>query len=192
MRIINLLRLSLTLLPLFLSCSDGKTAAGRAVNKVEKQHIDKQFKRHGFQCTCLGGGGDGKRFTHLSIAFDTREALTIDSARKYLVEGVLEFISDINSSEDVKEHFAEWPFTAKKLEYGIHTIVGNGIWPRFPDGITPDKKISYARFYGGYHEGEIDYYIKVEEKKLPETIHTETLEEAIAVLKAAGWSEPKE
>jgi hypothetical protein len=180
MKILAIIILSLISLPILLSADDKVSPATKAIGKVEKYHINKQLKKYGFLCSGTGGGGDGERIARLGIDFDTRKSLTIKTARKYVVQSFLEYLNDINQNESLKEHFTEWPFKAKNLQYSLDVKVGDGVWPRFPNGATPDNKISYVQI----SEGNIRYFIKVHKDKLPEAIHTETLEEAIAILKA--------
>ncbi|MEM1282282.1 MAG: hypothetical protein AAGG81_01870 [Chlamydiota bacterium] len=161
--------------------------ASNAISKIEKKHMLKQFHDHGFVCSNIGGGGDGTRFKHLTIGFNTREILNVKTARKYIVEGVIKFINEINQTSGAKDHFTQWPFEFSKLTYRINVHVNNGVWPKFPNGPTEDQKISYVSM----RKGIINYYIDVQPRKLPESIHCETLEDAIAILKAEGWTEPE-
>ncbi|MEM1282283.1 MAG: hypothetical protein AAGG81_01875 [Chlamydiota bacterium] len=161
--------------------------AGNALNKIEKMHMKKQFHDNGFVCSGTGGGGDGTRFKHLKISFGTKIPLTIQLARKYIVDGVISYVNEINQNKHLEQHFTDWPFTYKKLNYTIDVSVNGGAWPLFPDGPTPDNKISYTEF----SNGTIYYLIDVNTKKLPQVIHKETLIEAIAILKAEGWTEPQ-
>lgn len=124
----------------------------------------------------------GNKYTHLSFGFNTRERLTIKTARRYMVESSLNFIRDVNLNNNYRECFTEWPITENQLMYKINVLVGNGLWPAFPNGPTFDEKISYATF----SNNKIRYLIDVHPKKLPQTIHSETLEEAIAILKSEG------
>ncbi len=158
----------------------------QSIKRLKNLHMKRQMETHGFSCSSLGGGGNGKQYTHLSFGFNTRERLTIKAARRLMVESTLNFIRDVNLNDNYRECFTEWPITENQLMYKINVLVGNGVWPIFPNGPPPDNKISYVEFY----KGEIDYNIEVHPKKLPQTIHSETLEEAISILKAEGWSEP--
>jgi hypothetical protein len=186
MKILAIIILSLISLPILLSCEDKVSPATKAVGKVERYHINKQLKKHGFLCSSTGGGGDGKRIARLGIGFDTSESLTINTARKYFVQSFLEYLNDINQNESLKEHFTEWPFKGENLKYTLNVKVGDGVWPKFPNGRTPDNRISYVQI----NEGNIRYLIDVHRDKLPETIHSETLEEAIAILKAENGNTP--
>lgn len=182
-------RVLLMLISLLFSCDYPQSAAGKAAQLIENQHIAKQSKKHGFRCSGRGGGGSDGRFTHLGLDFDTPEELTIAKARRYLVEGVIEFRNDINKHEELKDHFIEWPFPIDRLEYTIDVKVGNGAWPKFPNGPTRDNKISYVQL--NYFSKKINYYIDVETNNLPKKIHSETFEEAVAILKSEGWTEPR-
>lgn len=78
----------------------------------------------------------------------------------------------------MREYLLDWPLPVTKISYTIGTIVGNGLPPRFPDGPTPDNKISTAMYF----KGRIHYLIKVKENKLPQPVLIETFEEAQAIV----------
>lgn len=163
----------------------------RAFEVVTKQHIAKQSKRHNFRCSAIGGGGgEGRKFKHLNLDFDTREQLTVEEARRYFLEGVMSFYADINEHEEFRNKFVEWPFPLERLDYAIHVCNEQWIWLEFPDGVTPDYRISVVRL--SPKSKKILYEVDVPGKRFLETIHTETLEEALAILKAEGWREPEE
>lgn len=148
--------------------------------KVESAHAKKQMKLNGFRCCGKGGGGNGKQFHTLAITFSTHEQLNISTARKYLVEGLLMYYNDINSAQSLQPYLIEKPFPIEKIEYSIFVHGDNGARPKFPDGPTDDQKISYVSWY----DSEIEYNIDVNIGKLPLTIHTETFDEAVAILNA--------
>lgn len=148
--------------------------------KVESAHAKKQMKLNGFRCCGKGGGGNGKQFHKLGITFSTHEQLNISTARKYLVEGLLLYYNDINSAQSLQPYLIERPFPIGKIKYSIYVHGDNGSWPLFPNGPTSDQKISYVR----WDENEIRYQIQTERDARPITIHTETFDEAVAILNA--------
>lgn len=118
----------------------------------------------------------------------TPKQLDINSARKQIVRGILEYIKEINNHHEFENEFINWPFEPKNLQYTLKVDRGDGIGPRFPGGLGEDLKISYVIFLND----EIHYLIYTKPDILPETVHSETLDEAIDILKAEGWNEPIE
>lgn len=154
--------------------------AEEIVGKVKKMHIRSQVEKHNFHCYGTGGGGNGDKFTSLSIGFSTREQLTINTARRYLVDGVLSFQNEINKNEALQQYLIEKPFPAERISYKIRTVVGNGVRPRFPNGLSDDNKISYVAM----SENKIRYLIDINEDQLPQAVLIETFEEAQAIIGA--------
>lgn len=168
------------------SCQDSLSPGQKAVKKFHDNFILKQYEERGYQCIMTGGGGDGEGYKLSSIGFVTHEKLNISSARRQAIESILEYVNDINQHNEFNDYFVEWPFQTQSLEYHIEVDRGDGLWPVFPDGLNKENEISYASFINN----KIRYLLDVNPKQLPQTIHTETLEEAITILKAEGWREP--
>lgn len=182
----KIILLPIMLISLLVSCGEDVSPASKAVHKFQNNYILEQFEKKSFQCTGAGGGGDGERYKLLSLSFITSEQLIIPTARKRIVENVLEYIREINKTKNLEEYFVEWPFKSENLVYTIGVDRGDGLWPYFPDGLPQGNKISYVNF----HKGDISYSIYISNDTPIETIHEETLDEAIAILKAEGWQEP--
>lgn len=153
--------------------------AENIMSRIEKKHAMQQIKKNTFQYIGAAGGADGKEFSHLRIEFTTLERLNIDSARRYLVEGVLSYLSAINSDEELQEYLIEKPFPVSRIGYTLNVSLGYGGWPKFPSGTSRDKKISYARV----DDNKICYLIDVHKNKPPVIIYEETFEEALALVK---------
>lgn len=169
------------------SCNNSITPEKKVVQQLKKDHSIRQYEKYGYQCNMTGGGSNGERITHLSIGFITPEQLDIKSARLQLIESVFNFVNLVNKNKTLDIYFTNWPFDTTNVKYSIKVDRGDGLSPRFPGGINQDNHISYVSF----DDNEICYFINIEPKKLPETVLSETLDEAIAILIAEGWTEPK-
>lgn len=137
--------------------------------RIGLYHVGKQFKKYGFHCFCSKKWVDKSGFTRLGLVFHTQEELTIAKARKCLIESVMSYRDDINEHEQFKEHFVEWPFPIGRLEYCIEVVDGSGGWIQFPNGLTPDNKISYIELDPIVKK--INYFISVDPKMLPEKVN---------------------
>jgi hypothetical protein len=107
----------------------------------------------------------------MMMGFEYRKVVTVETARKLLVESVEEYLSAINASTKIQPHLHNSPFTAKNVEIVIYF--------RNQDGTkVPLDKIKIA----SANEGEMFYYVDYPEKYTLKAIHKETYEEAVQTL----------
>ena len=142
-------------------CADYVTAL--FANKV---HMEK-----GLILTGTGGGGSSEKgLTMLSVSFEKDQKIDLSEARKLIVECTDEFVSEINSSLDLKKHLFSVPFTYENIKISILFVD-----QKEHEFVSPPF-ISAIRI----SEGEIRY--KIHENDHLKMVKEETYEEALEIL----------
>jgi len=102
------------------------------------------------------------------MGFQFRKPVSLEMARKLLIDSIQEYLSEINSSEKIRPYLHNYPFTAQNIQIKIFFCN--------PDGseVAPDQ-INVASAV----EGKMFYYIDYSEKHTLKEIHKETYEEAV-------------
>ena len=111
----------------------------------------------------------------MMMGFNFYKVIDIETARQLLVDSVQEYLSDINSNEEIKPHLHNYPFTPKNVEIVIYFYN--------PDGsqVSPSK-LSIAEAC----RDEIIYYIDDPQKHTLKLLHEESYEEALKLVKKDG------
>ncbi|MEC7839849.1 MAG: hypothetical protein VX777_07400 [Chlamydiota bacterium] len=151
--------------------------------KVYDQHMCRQYSKHKLAPYVFGGGGNGKQLHLLSLGFSTHKKLTIETARRMLVDSITDFYEKVNTSKSLQPYLNEVPFPISKFNYTIKVVNEDGCWPLFPNGVDKEKHITYVIL----SRGVVIYYIDIDRSKLPIEIHEETYEEAVAITSEEGY-----
>lgn len=159
---------------LFGCSSDSK--GGKLLTKVRSEHVKELYKKNQFIPSATGAGGNGKKFNLIYLWLSTKKPLTIDTARRLLLESLKDLIDRVNSFEELHPYLVEVPFGYDKYEYSIDTIDQNGVVEFFLDQPEP-KHISYVLL----SHGELRYNIFVKGTKKIVTLHREPYEEALKI-----------
>jgi hypothetical protein len=94
-----------------------------------------------------------------------------------MIKLVEEFLRRINADEEIREHLVNFPFNAKNLDFTISLRDKNG------HAIKNDNANIDLIYSVQLLKGEIDYHILNEMQAALQTIHTETYDEALAIVK---------
>ena len=117
------------------------------------------------------GGGMMNDIQMMAMSFDYYQEVDLKKARELLVYAVNEYLSDINSNEEIRPYLHEYPFTAKNVEIRI--------WIWKPDRSKPSsEKILYISAI----DGILTYYLDFPEKYTFKAIYEETYEEALQAI----------
>ncbi len=162
---------SLVLLMFFLiSCCDSMTYKlsddEKIVNQITQETAKKLKEKKNL--VLIGTGGQMMHeIEMLAMSFNYYQDVNLKAARELLVESVEEYLSAINSNQDVRQYLANYPFTAKNVEIAIFF--------RNPDGSNvASEKINIA----AANQGKVVYYIDYSEKHTIKAIYRETYDEA--------------
>jgi len=104
----------------------------------------------------------------MMIGFNYYHVVDIDTARHLLVDSVEEYLSAINTSEEVRPYLHNYPFTAQNVEIDIYFYGPDR--HKVPAG---EIKIATA------NQGQLVYYIDYPEKYTIKDIYEETYEDAL-------------
>ena len=119
-----------------------------------------------------GYGMKGK-FEYLEISFDIYRPLSKEEAREIVIDSTYIFLEQINTTEELKKHLKEYPFTFKNAGIVIY-IQGNKKEELFhPNICTAACTASGLRFYTNDPDDPFKYKETTEE----------THEEALALVK---------
>ena len=59
---------------------------------------------------------------NLGILFQVKRKLSIEQAREILVDCVQEFLTEINSNEEIRPYLENFPFTSKNIHIALLTF----------------------------------------------------------------------
>jgi hypothetical protein len=107
----------------------------------------------------------------MMMGFNFYRVVDIETARQLLVDSVQEYLSAINSNEEIRPHLHNYPFTAKNVEIVIYFYNSDG-------SEISSGKINIA----AANQGKVIYYIDDPEKNNIKPIHEETYEEALMLV----------
>ena len=119
----------------------------------------------------IGSGGrmmdDIKK---MMLAFHYYKQVDIPTARRLLVYCVDEYLSDINTNEEVRPYLHNYPFTTKNIEIELYFY-------------KEDRRdVPLGQILAAVaNEGRVSFYIHNKEGRLT-TIHEETYEEAVRAI----------
>jgi len=84
---------------------------------------------------------------NLGLLFQVFRVLTIEEAREILVDGVQEFLSEINSNEEIRPYLKVYPFTPKNITIDVYVSGSKGedvYDPNIEAAIVSRGKLWYA------------------------------------------------
>jgi hypothetical protein len=107
----------------------------------------------------------------MMMGFNFYKVVDIETARQLLVDSVQEYLSAINSNEEIRPHLHNYPFTAQNVEIAIYFYNLDG-------SNVPPGKLSIAEA----NQGKVVYYIDDPEKHTIKPLHEETYEETLKLV----------
>ena len=112
---------------------------------------------------------------NLGLLFQVSRILTREEARVILVDGVQEFLAEVNANEEIRPYLKAYPFTAKNITVDIYMRGSKG------ENVY-DPNIEAASAYGG----KIWYATKDKNKKYGyKSEYKESFEEAVKLVDEA-------
>lgn len=109
----------------------------------------------------------------LALSFEYPKSVDIQTGRKLLVSGVEDFLSTINSNEQIRPYLIHYPFQPKNILFEIYL--------QNPDRSQPNQDSLHVLVAS---DGILKYKIKDPKSSLYKTIYSETFEEAVNKLHA--------
>ncbi|MEX0962286.1 MAG: hypothetical protein WDZ28_05475 [Simkaniaceae bacterium] len=148
------------------SSTTGLSKDEKIVNQITKETAKKLNEKK--KLVLIGTGGQMMyKIEMLAMSFNYYQEVDLETARELLVESVEEYLSAINSNQEVRSYLFNYPFTAKNIEITIFF--------RNPDGSNAaSEKINIA----AANQGKLIYYIDSPDKHTITAIYRETYEEA--------------
>jgi hypothetical protein len=107
----------------------------------------------------------------LMMGFYFYDVVDIENARQLLVYSVEQYLSAINTNEEIRPYLYNYPFRTENVEIVIYFRNPNG-------SNVPSDKITIA----AAKRGKIIYYIDCPEKYNLKTLYEETYEEALKLV----------
>lgn len=104
----------------------------------------------------------------MDMSFEFYQEIDLIQARKLIVCVIYEYLSDINSSKELKPYLHEYPFTAKNIE--IRIWIYNSDKSRLP---------AENIYYISSINGMLEYYIRSEPHQ---PVYEETYEDALKIV----------
>lgn len=110
--------------------------------QIRSKIAHKFIKKYDMQMVGFSAAMPGGVINNLGLLFQVFRVLTREEAREILVDAVQEFLSEVNSNEEIRPYLKVYPFAAKNITVSIY-IRG----PKNESLFDPD--ISVATAYGG-------------------------------------------
>jgi hypothetical protein len=169
--IINL-GIMMCMLPFIFGCSSFSPSPDyeKIADKITEQTAKKLKEQKGLSLAGTGGQMMDD-IQMMMMGFNLYNVVDIETARQLLVDSVQEYLSAINSNEEIRPHLHNYPFTAQNVEIVIYFYS--------PDGSkVPLGEITIA----AANQGKVVYYIDDPEKHTIKSLHEETYEEVLKLV----------
>ena len=134
------------------------------LNTAQEIHAHTLFEPIGL------GGGMIHNIQTMSLLLRTYKPVTLENARRIIVECTEAYLKRINSNKEVKSFLAEYPFSAKRIDLTVLVLDEED---HFKLGG------SLANFY--LENGKIVYKVANLEAKKLEIVHEESYEDALSI-----------
>ena len=149
-------------------------------DKITSKTAKKLSKK--YQLDPIGSGGSMMHDVEmLALSFNCYRSLSINESRELVINCVNEYIKSINENENIRPYLHDYPFSAQNIQIKIF-FFGDENFQKIPPGkinvvSTGKKRVRY------YTDSDEDEY------KL-ETLHQETYEEAVSIMREQGRLAP--
>ena len=147
--------------------SSGKEGYNEIFSFGAKMHHEKDWN-----LISIGGIYDTPHLKQMAADFACEATVGIAGARRMLIQGIEDFLEDINQNERLLPHLPQFPLTQDSIFLGL-AFTQNG-------RRTPAPYIGYAFLFDGK---ELCYLVQNAQGHL-QTTHEESLEEAIHIIVA--------
>lgn len=141
----------------------------RLVTQIEAKLAQHLAAKYGLRVVGDSTSMPGGVIKEVGLLFQVNHLLTREEARELLVNCVQEFLSEMNSNEEIRPHLENYPFTSKNIDITVFIKDQKG-----KDVFDPNLGVVHARF------GKLDYatYKKENEFYQHQSDYEETFEEA--------------
>ena len=149
-------------------------------DKITARTAKKLSKK--YQLDPVGSGGSMMHDVEmLALSFNCYRPLSIDESRELVINCVNEYLKSVNENEEIRPYLHNYPFT----EQNIQVII-------FFFGDKNFQKISPGKVNGvSAVKEQVRYYTdSIEDEYKLETLHQETYEEALRIVKEQGRLNP--
>jgi hypothetical protein len=144
--------------------------------------ITAQSLRRKYQLDPIGSGGSMMHDVEmLALSFNCYRPLSIDESRKLIISCANEYLRSINDNEEIRPYLHNYPFTEQNIQVTIFVYEDSNFTK-----INPGQVSSLSTL-----NGKIRYKTRsAEDQYKRETLHQETYEEAVCIVKEQGRLAP--
>lgn len=168
------------IISLFSSCSNHSIPEHEKIaDRITALTANKIEKETGMRLIGTGGGMI-HRIRMMGMSFNYFGEMSIEKGRELLIYCSDEYLSDINSNEQIKVHLAHHPFTYKDIEIRIFVYQ-----PDHTD--VPIGELSVLAAY----DGCLTYKIRQSDPVILKKVHEETYEGALKLVTAHQSDSPQ-
>jgi len=174
----TLKHLILSFLIMLLSSCESTSPHMRVYNPIEAEHFSFIQKQGSFHVDGNGGNFNQQSINLIIASTKKIGSANIESARKDMIFLTQDIIKRMNSSQNIQKYLSKFPFDQSHLKYSIAYCMENGL------EITNNENdnVSYVFLL----RGTIFYNKRTSNKSPYKTIHKESYEEALEILKNQG------
>lgn len=151
------------------SCSSPPSIGEITMHKIQAEHGSDQFKKRDLLLIGSGLSFPEKIRAH-SVIFWAKGNVTIEEARRLLIEGCEDLLAITNTHTELIPLFSNFPFEGKNLNYDIFFFT-EPYKPAEEPYVTMVANAEGRVYYTSYLKG------------FPREIHCETYEEALQIVK---------
>ena len=149
-------------------------------DKITARTAKKLSKK--YQLDPVGSGGsmmhDVKK---LALSFNCYHPLSIDESRRLVVDCVNEYLKSVNENKEIRPYLHNFPFNEQNIELAIFIFEDNKFTKIQPGQVSSVSTLN----------GKIRYKTRsAEDQYKRETLHQETYEEALRIVKEQGRLAP--
>jgi len=148
---------------------------------IEADHFRFIKKQGGFHVYGNGGNFNNGKINLIIVSTDKVESASIEQARRDIVFLSQDIIRRLNSSQTIQPYLLNPPFDHNQIEYSI-TYCRNDSYPYITERNAQYQKITQVSLL----MGKIFYHVMPSEKSGYKTIHKESYEESLEILKNQG------
>jgi hypothetical protein len=165
-------------IPFFMGC-ETEPEHVKLAHRFRAQFINYAQKKH--HLVCFGeGGGLMNQINEFDLYFYASGEKSIDELRMLMAFVINDFLSQINSNEQIKPFLAEYPFPANRLTLSI-ALLGDDRKPIINNGNETTLITNVFLL-----KGKLYYHTRNEKKYQPKHKQVETYEEAYNIVNEHG------
>ena len=166
--------ISSLLLIFSLSCCQGRSCPPHVKYAYKEISKFRKSAREKYGVVLMGhGGAFRKKINKINLTFYIQKEQSIDEMRDLMVHLANDFLTQINSNDEIRPYLVEYPFRVERLHFGV--LIFDSKKKFIVNPANSIEKLAVGRLLNG----RLNYSIRNEEQENLQLIYQETFEEAL-------------